>query len=75
MPELETLLLECPSCSILIDVNIEDCKEGREFQCPICGEMVCFEIPEEQLERTIKEIIRRQQAELKRAFRLSFGDV
>jgi hypothetical protein len=75
MAEIETLLLSCPKCEILIDVRVEDFRQGSEFPCPICGKTVRFELPPEQKETIIAETITKQQKELKRAFRLAFGDI
>jgi hypothetical protein len=75
MAEIESLLLGCPKCTILIDVQVEDFRQGREFQCPICCEMIRFDLPAEDKEMIIAEMITKQQRELKKAFRLAFGDL
>lgn len=71
----QTLLLNCPKCDIPIDVKVNDCVEGREFACAICGEVICFQFPPEEMERIIQEAMRRQERWLKKEFRLTFGDV
>jgi len=39
---MESLVMCCPKCEILITVLVQDCIDGREFPCPICGKTVCF---------------------------------
>lgn len=75
MAEIESLLLSCPKCTILIDVQVEDFRQGNQFPCPICGDTICFVLPPEDKEAIIAEMIVKQQRELKKAFRLAFGDL
>ncbi len=71
---MDSLMLCCPKCEILITVNREDCVEGREFPCPICGKAISFIFSPEELER-MEEIARRNQERVfKRQFPLAFGD-
>jgi len=75
MEEPECLLLACPKCTILIDVKVEDFRQGTEFRCPICGENVCYTLPVEEREQIVAEAIAKQSRELKKQFRLAFGDL
>lgn len=47
MNEFEVYGLTCPSCGADIDVDEETVMEGK-MECPVCGEMLEFEIDDEQ---------------------------
>ena len=71
---MDSLVLCCPVCEILITVKMEDCAEGREFPCPICGKDICFRFTKEELEK-LEEIAKRNQERVfRRQFPLAFGD-
>lgn len=72
---MESLVMCCPKCEILITVLVQDCIEGREFPCPICGKMVSFKFSAEELEKRIELAKRNQEHALRRQFPLAFGDV
>ena len=71
----EALLMKCPKCDIMITVEPELCLEGRQFNCPICSESISFQMSKEELEERLEEDRRRRERELKKQFRLAFGDV
>ncbi|MBN1109825.1 MAG: hypothetical protein JXA45_03595 [Methanomassiliicoccales archaeon] len=72
---MDSIVMCCPQCEILISVKVKDCAEGREFPCPICGRTVCFKFTPEELERQVEIAKRNQERALKRSFPLTFGDV
>jgi hypothetical protein len=71
----EVLLMSCPKCEIMITVEPELCLEGRQFNCPICSESISFSMSKQELEERLEEDRRRRDRELKKQFRLAFGDV
>lgn len=71
----DSLLLDCPKCSIMISVPLAACLDGREFPCPICAVTVSFKFEAAELEQIVEEAKKKQAKELKRSFRLTFGDV
>ncbi|OPY30859.1 MAG: hypothetical protein A4E32_02185 [Methanomassiliicoccales archaeon PtaU1.Bin124] len=74
MESEDSLLLDCPSCNIMITVKVSLCN-GTEFPCPICGDIICFEIDPAAIDSVLDEARKKQERELKRSFRLAFGDV
>lgn len=72
---MESILMSCPRCEILISIKVEDCREGREFPCPICGKPVCFKFTDEELEKMLETAKKNQERALRRSFPLAFGDV
>jgi hypothetical protein len=72
---MESLVLCCPKCEILITVLVQDCIDGREFPCPICGKPICFKFSAEEMERMIEVAKKNQERALRRQFPLAFGDV
>lgn len=75
MEQEECILLDCPKCSIIISVKVADLFEARDFPCPICADLIRFDFPREELDRIVEENRSKQKRDLKRAFRMSFGDV
>lgn len=71
---MDTIVMSCPSCDILISVRVQDCAEGREFPCPICGRTVCFKFTPEELEKLVETARKNQEKALRRSFPLAFGD-
>ena len=71
----EVLLLTCPKCEIMITVDPLLCLEGKEFTCPICQRAIRFKMTPQELEERLEEERKRRDRELKRQFRLAFGDV
>jgi hypothetical protein len=71
----ESLLLDCPKCKIMITVLVSLCKEGTEFPCPICGETISYQFEPGSLDTILEEARKKQERDLKRSFRLTFGDV
>lgn len=72
---MESLVMCCPKCEILITVLVQDCIDGREFTCPICGKPVCFKFTPEEVEQRIELAKKNQERALRRQFPLAFGDV
>jgi len=72
---MESLVLCCPKCEILITVLVQDCLDGREFPCPICSKIVCFKFTPEETERMLEIAKKNQERALRRQFPLAFGDV
>ncbi len=72
---MESLVMCCPKCEILITVLVQDCIDGREFPCPICGKAICFKFTAEEMERKIELAKKNQETALRRQFPLAFGDV
>ncbi len=71
---MDSIVLCCPLCDILITVKVEDCIEGHDFPCPICGKNICFRFTKEELEK-MEEITKvNQQRVFRRQFPLAFGD-
>ena len=67
--------MNCPHCEILISIKVQDCAEGREFACPICGKTICINYTPEELEKMIAMAKQNQERALRRSFPLAFGDV
>jgi len=72
---MESFVMCCPLCEILITVKVQDCAEGREFPCPICGKTICIKYTSEELERMMELAKKNQERALRRQFPLAFGDV
>ncbi|MCX6651103.1 MAG: hypothetical protein NT131_05550 [Methanomassiliicoccales archaeon] len=72
---MESLIMCCPLCEILITVKVQECAEGREFPCPICGKEICFKFTPEELERLIDIAKKNQERAFRRQFPMAFGDV
>jgi len=72
---MESLVMCCPECEILITVLIQDCIDGREFPCPICGKPVSFMFTPEEVEQKMELARKNQERALRRQFPLAFGDV
>jgi hypothetical protein len=72
---MESFVMCCPRCEILITVKVQDCAEGREFPCPICGKTICFHFTQEELDKMIDIAKKNQERALRRSFPLAFGDV
>ncbi|HOE52732.1 MAG TPA: hypothetical protein PKO24_03745 [Methanomassiliicoccales archaeon] len=72
---MESLVMCCPRCDILITVMVQDCLEGREFPCPICGEVIAFKFTPEEMEQKLEMAKKNQERALRRQFPLTFGDV
>jgi hypothetical protein len=72
---MEAIIMSCPFCEILITIKVQDCAEGREFHCPICGKNVCFKFTPEELDEMIETAKKNQERTLRRQFPLTFGDV
>jgi hypothetical protein len=71
----DVLLLTCPKCEIMITVDPLLCLEGKEFPCPICQEPISFKMTPQELEERLVEERKKRDRDLKRHFRLAFGDV
>lgn len=71
---MDTLVMSCPLCEILISVKVEDCAAGREFPCPICGKTICFKYTTEELEKMIEQAETNHERALRRSFPLTFKD-
>ena len=72
---MESLVMCCPECESLSTVLVQDCIDGREFPCPICGKTVCFKFTTEEVEQKIELAKKNQERALRRQFPLAFGDV
>ena len=70
----DSLLLDCPKCKIMITVPVTKCN-GVDFPCPICDEQISFNFEPSALASILEEAKKKQDRELKRSFRLTFGDV
>jgi len=56
-------------------VLVQDCIDGREFPCPICGKAVSFKFTAEEVEQKIELAKKNQERALRLQFPLAFGDV
>jgi len=56
-------------------VLVQDCIDGREFPCPICGKIISFKFTAEEAEQKIEMAKKNQERALRRQFPLAFGDV
>lgn len=74
MENEDSLLLDCPKCKIMITVPVSKCN-GTEFPCPICDEHISFYFEPSALAGILEEAKKKQDRDLKRSFRLTFGDV
>lgn len=72
---MESLVMCCPKCEILITVVVQDCLDGREFTCPICRKSVSFKFTPDELEQKLDLAKKNQERALRRQFPLAFGDV
>jgi uncharacterized Zn finger protein (UPF0148 family) len=72
---MESLVMCCPKCEILITVLIQDCIDGREFPCPICGKVISIKFTAEEAEQKLEMAKKNQERALRRQFPLAFGDV
>lgn len=72
---VDSFVMSCPHCEILISIKVQDCAEGREFLCSICGKTICINYTPEELEKMIAMAKQNQERALKRSFPLTFGDV
>ncbi len=72
---MDTLVMMCPLCEILISIKVQDCVEGQEFPCPICGKTLCFHFTTEELEKMIEVAKKNHERALRRSFPLAFGDI
>jgi len=72
---MESLVMCCPKCEILITVMVQDCIDGREFPCPICGKPIRFKFTAEEMEKKVEMAKTNQERALRRQFPLAFGDV
>ena len=76
MPDAEeSLLLDCPKCSIKITVPVNACREGEHFRCPICTADLCFNYTDEQLKALSEKNKRMQERELYKSFPMTFGEL
>ncbi|HNX47477.1 MAG TPA: hypothetical protein P5202_02345 [Methanomassiliicoccales archaeon] len=72
---MESFVMCCPKCEILITVLVQDCIDGREFPCPICGKTIIIKFTAEEAEKKIELAEKNQERVLRRQFPLAFGDV
>ena len=72
---MESLGRCCAECEIVITGRIQDCIDGREFPCPICGKPVSFKFTPEEVEQKMELARKNQERALRRQFPLAFGDV
>ncbi len=71
---MDSFVLCCPLCEILITVSKEDLVEARDFPCPICGKTICFRFTKEELQKMEDIAKTNQERAFKRQFPLAFGD-